>query len=76
MVLMDLQMPEMDGYEATKLIRARRDEKKHIPIIAMTAHAMEGEEERCMELGMDGFIPKPFYPEELYEKINELLKQA
>lgn len=76
MVLMDLQMPEMDGYEATRLIRARKDNKKDIPIIAMTAHAMKGEKERCMEMGMDGFIPKPFYPEELYGKINELLKKA
>ena len=74
MVLMDLQMPEMDGYEATKVIRARQDDKKDIPIIAMTAHATDGEKERCLALGMDEFIPKPFYPEELYEKIKELLK--
>jgi signal transduction histidine kinase len=73
MILMDLQMPEMDGYEATKQIRNLDNDKKDVPIIAMTAHALEGEEERCMALGMNAFIPKPFYPEDLYDKINELL---
>jgi len=72
-VLMDLQMPEMDGYEATRQIRSWQNDKKNIPIVAMTAHTMPGEMERCMEIGMNGFIPKPFSPDVLFEKIYALL---
>lgn len=67
LVLMDLQMPEMDGYEATHLIR--NDLKQDIPIIALTAHAFNEEREKCMQAGMNDFIPKPFNPEELKQKI-------
>jgi len=74
-ILMDLQMPEMDGYEATKVIRAMPGCKSQIPIIAMTAHAMDGEKERCLSIGMSAFLPKPFSVDELFENINELLKQ-
>lgn len=73
MILMDLQMPVMDGYEATRKIRAMDNTKKDIPIIAMTAHAMDGERERCLSIGMNDFIPKPFYPDELHTKIAALL---
>jgi two-component system, sensor histidine kinase and response regulator len=60
-VLMDVQMPEMGGFEATGLIRAReRDSGEHIPIIAITAHVMKGDRERCIEAGMDDYITKPF----------------
>ena len=66
LILMDVQMPEVDGFEATAAIR---EEEKvtgaHIPIIAMTAHAMKGDRERCLEAGMDGYIPKPGRAEEL-----------
>jgi len=74
LILMDLQMPEMDGYEATRQIRAWQNDKRDIPIIAMTAHATEGERERCLDIGMNEFIPKPFAPDELYQKIDNLLK--
>ena len=59
-VLMDVEMPEMDGIEATQAIREReRDSTDHIPIIGLTAHAMQGDEERCLAAGMDAYVPKP-----------------
>jgi len=67
-VLMDIQMPEMDGYEATKIIR--KDSKfKSLPIIAMTAHAMKGDEEKCLEAGMDGYVSKPISQDRLFHTI-------
>lgn len=69
-VLMDLQMPEMDGYEATR--RIRKDIKSDIPIIAMTADALKGEDERTHAAGMSGFVSKPFEPADLYQKILAL----
>ena len=67
LVLMDMQMPEMDGYEATTIIRSEL--KSSIPIIALTAHAMSGEKEKCLSLGMNDFISKPFDPKDLHKKI-------
>ncbi len=75
-VLMDMQMPEMDGYEATKHIRTSMSENKAaIPIMAMTAHAMVGEIEKCLSMGMNDYISKPFNQTQLYAKIMKLVKQ-
>jgi PAS domain S-box-containing protein len=67
LVLMDMEMPEMNGYEATKIIRG--DLKNKVPIIAMTAHAMAGEREKCFKLGMHDYISKPINANSLFEKI-------
>ncbi len=73
MVLMDVQMPEMDGLEAAEKIRAREQHTgTHIPIIAMTAHALKGDRERCLAAGMDGYIAKPIHAAELFDVIGGL----
>jgi signal transduction histidine kinase/ActR/RegA family two-component response regulator len=73
-VLMDVQMPELDGIQATKLIRAKeRSTGQHIPIIAVTAFAMKGDAEKCMEAGMDAYVSKPITASELFEKIEHLV---
>ncbi|MBW1897130.1 MAG: response regulator, partial [Deltaproteobacteria bacterium] len=73
LILMDVQMPEMDGFEATRLIR---DNEKvhgaHIPIVAMTAHAMKGDRERCLAAGMDDYISKPIREAGLFSVIENL----
>jgi PAS domain S-box-containing protein len=73
-ILMDIQMPEMDGYEATRYIRKKLSPPKStVPIMAMTAHAISGEIERCEQVGMNGYISKPFNEDHLYEKILTIL---
>jgi len=72
-VLMDIEMPIMDGLEATAAIREiEAGTGRHTPIVAMTAHAIKGFEQRCREAGMDGYITKPFQPEQLYETVEAL----
>ena len=73
LVLMDGQMPEMDGFEATAAIRDMGESTGgHIPIVAITAHAMTGDRERCLEAGMDYYLSKPIQPEELFDVLNNL----
>ena len=75
LVLMDLQMPEMDGYQATKYIRKElTGAVSDIPIIAITANALSGESEKCISIGMNDYISKPFDQQELYGKIIKSLK--
>jgi len=76
LILMDVQMPKMDGFKATRLIRAKEKETGlHIPIIAMTAHAMKGDRERCLEVGMDEYITKPLNAKQLAETIAQTMIQ-
>jgi two-component system sensor histidine kinase/response regulator len=74
LVLMDVQMPEMDGFEATAAIRQREQSgAEHIPIIAMTAHAMLGDRERCLAAGMDDYVPKPIIRRQFEEMLSRWL---
>jgi CheY-like chemotaxis protein len=73
LVVMDVSMPEMDGFETATAIRVReRGTGSHIPIIAMTAHAMKGDRERCLAAGMDAYVSKPIQASELFEAIETL----
>ncbi len=74
LVLMDVQMPVLDGLEATRLIR-KEARWNRLPIIAMTAHAMNGDKERCLEAGMNGYISKPVHPSLLLSTVDEFLLQ-
>jgi signal transduction histidine kinase/DNA-binding response OmpR family regulator len=74
LVLMDMQMPEMDGFEATRILRERENATgKHQPVVAMTALAMNGDKERCIAAGMDGYLSKPIRPQELDEVLDNYL---
>jgi CheY-like chemotaxis protein len=71
LVIMDVEMPEMDGFEATAAIRAKElGTDTHVPIIAMTAHTMAGDRERCRAAGMDAYVSKPIRAQELYNAID------
>jgi two-component system, sensor histidine kinase and response regulator len=73
LVLMDLQMPEMDGYEATEIIRQKMT-KEDMPVVAMTAHALQNEIHRCLELGMNDYVLKPIDPEKLHTVLKRWIK--
>lgn len=76
LILMDIEMPEMDGLEATKAIREReKTEGKHVPIVAMTAYAMEGDKERFLKSGMDGYLAKPINSADLLEAIQRVAER-
>ena len=76
LILMDIQMPHMDGYEATKVIRALNDPRSRIPIIAMTANAFEEDRQRAFEAGMDGHIAKPISINVLFSTLDEVLGKS
>jgi two-component system, sensor histidine kinase and response regulator len=74
---MDVQMPIMDGFQATAAIRAMKERSKsHLPIVAMTAHAMRGDRERCLRSGMDAYLAKPVDSRELIGLIERLTQHA
>ena len=78
MILMDIHMPDIDGYEATRLIRRweKKNNIKPTPIIAMTANALKGDREKCLETGMDDYLAKPVSREKLLEKVEMWMKKV
>ena len=72
LILMDIQMPEMDGLEATRMIRSLGGARARIPIVAMTAHAMKGDDEKCLAAGMDHYLSKPFHKQQLLEMVENV----
>ena len=77
LVLMDVQMPEMGGLEATRIIREKeKGSGQHLPIIAMTAHAMQGDREQCLEAGMDGYLAKPIDPKTFLQTVEGISQHA
>jgi two-component system sensor histidine kinase/response regulator len=76
LILMDCQMPEMDGFEATRRIREQEGGTRHVPILAMTANAMSGDRERCLEAGMDDYLAKPIAILDLKEALMHWLPPA
>jgi CheY-like chemotaxis protein len=78
LILMDCQMPEMDGYEATQAIRieeGRRADRRRIPIVALTAHATKGDRDRCLEAGMDDYLTKPLGPQALGSMLDRWIRR-
>jgi CheY-like chemotaxis protein/HPt (histidine-containing phosphotransfer) domain-containing protein len=75
-ILMDIQMPVMDGYTATREIRNLKSEIRNVPIIAMTAHAMAGDEEKSLKAGMNGHVTKPIDPEQLFSTLQKWIQPA
>lgn len=73
LILMDIQMPVMNGLEASEKIRALESTNSHVPIIAITANAMIGDKEKCLSAGIDDYISKPFQPAALIDKIKKII---
>ena len=78
LLVTDLRMPEMSGLEATAAIREwqRQTAGRHVPIVAMTAHAMKGDDQQCFDAGMDGYVAKPVNSQELLRTIHDVLQKA
>ena len=77
MILMDVSMPQMNGLEATAAIREQeRAEGRHVPIVGVTAHALKGDRERCLEAGMDDYLSKPISPNALLTKIERWIGEG
>jgi two-component system cell cycle response regulator DivK len=74
LILMDIQLPILDGYEATRSIK-RDPELKHIPVIAVTSYALSGDEQKAREAGCDAYVAKPYSPRHLLTKIGQFLEQ-
>jgi len=76
LIFMDIQMPNLNGFETTKFIRRYElSNGGHIPIIAMTAYAINGDKEKCLDAGMDDYVSKPIRPDKLYFEIEKVLEQ-
>src|SRR6185369_15799552 len=77
MALMDIQMPQMDGFEVAAVLREHeRGTGKHLPLVALTAHAMRGDRERCLQAGFDGYVSKPIRFQDLFDTIDRLAATA
>lgn len=77
LIFMDIQMPELDGYQATRKIReTEKDTNRHTKIIAITANALSGDKEKCIEAGMDDYVSKPIKGENIEEMLTKYIKQA
>ncbi len=77
LILMDVQMPDLDGFAATRIIREQeKGTGTHLPIIAMTAYAVKGDREKCIDAGMDGYISKPISPDQLHAEIKSVLARG
>lgn len=75
LILLDIQMPDMNGFEVTKTIRASESDGSYTPIIAITAYAMREDREKCLQEGMDDYIAKPFDVDEFYETIESNIRR-
>lgn len=74
LILMDIMLPEMDGYEVTRFIRKKEKKiNEHVPIIALTANALENDRDKCINAGMDDYLAKPFTEQELYTVMDKFL---